>query len=265
MGNLGYLFYKNYYSLDTKEINEFLKKSKIDCNKMYDTKLKKMNEKIIGFKLNKKKENSDFFKYFELKTTYPGLLIGSGYVHETGSEDEFKLGFQFDYTTGLPIIPGSSIKGVLKNAFEHEAYIKELLGLKEYTKEDIKKIKKNIFEGYEYNEGNEKLLSIYKRDIFCDSTILYKIEESEKREKGIILNDDYVTPHGIDPLKNPVPIKFLKVVPNVVFGFKFLLNDFEYGKVKITADMKEKLFKTIILDLGLGAKTNIGYGQFKDI
>ena len=64
MGNLGYLFYKNYYSLDTKEINEFLKKSKIDCNKMYDTKLKKMNEKIIGFKLNKKKENSDFFKYF---------------------------------------------------------------------------------------------------------------------------------------------------------------------------------------------------------
>ena len=263
MENLGYLFYKNYYSLDKKEISELLKKSKIDCNKVYDTKLK--NKKITEFKLDKMKENSNFLKGFKLKTTYPGLLIGSGYIHETGSGDEFKLGFQFDYTTGLPIIPGSSIKGVLKNAFKHEEYIKELLGLKEYTEEYIKKMKKNIFEGYGYSESSEKLLSIYKRDIFYDSTILYKIEESEKREKGIILNDDYITPHGVDPLKNPVPIKFLKVAPNVVFGFKFFLNDFEYGQIRITAEMKEKLFKTIILDLGLGAKTNIGYGQFKDI
>src|SRR5690606_9438219 len=54
---------------------------------------------------------------WELYTTYPGLLIGSGYQHESGGENEFKIGFFFDYTTGLPQIPGSSVKGVLRSSF----------------------------------------------------------------------------------------------------------------------------------------------------
>ena len=28
--------------------------------------------------------------------------------------------------------------------------------------------------------------------------------------------------------------------------------------------IKRELFKQILLDLGIGAKTNVGYGQFKD-
>ena len=53
---------------------------------------------------------------FELTTTYPGLVLGTGYSHETGTEGEFKLGFYFDWTTGLPVIPGSSVKGILRAA-----------------------------------------------------------------------------------------------------------------------------------------------------
>jgi len=54
---------------------------------------------------------------FELTTTNPGLLLGSGYAHGSGLLGEMKIGFYFDHTTGLPVIPGSSIKGVLRSVF----------------------------------------------------------------------------------------------------------------------------------------------------
>ena len=72
-----------------------------------------------------------------------------------------------------------------------------------------------------------------------------------------ILGDDYITPHK-DEFSSPIPIKFLKVMPNVVFKFSFDLKDSK--SLNITKKQKEELFKSIILDLGVGAKTNIGYG-----
>ena len=52
-----------------------------------------------------------------LKTTYPGLVTGIGTKHESKSKGELMLGFEFDYATGMPIIRGHSLKGVLRSAF----------------------------------------------------------------------------------------------------------------------------------------------------
>ena len=59
---------------------------------------------------------------FTLQTRYPGLLIGVGNSHGSGGEADIDLGFTFDYVTGCPYIPGSSVKGVLRSAFEHTDY-----------------------------------------------------------------------------------------------------------------------------------------------
>ena len=38
-------------------------------------------------------------------------------VHETNNQGELKLGFFFDHTSGLPMLPGSSVKGAIRGAF----------------------------------------------------------------------------------------------------------------------------------------------------
>ena len=169
---------------------------------------------------------------FELTTTYPGLLLGSGYLHELPSvKSQAILGFDFDYTSGLPIIRGSSIKGTLRSAFSHKEYLKSLLK----KNVDIKKLEEEIFEG---------------DDIFFDSYIV--------KSNGKILSDDYITPHK-DLLKDPIPLRFIKISPEVTFRFEFEL----YDSSDLSKEKKCELFKDIILDLGLGAKTNVGYGKFK--
>lgn len=166
-------------------------------------------------------------------TTYPGLLIGSGYMHELKDiEGQLILGFHFDYTSGLPCIPASSIKGVLRSAFKHKPYIQECL-----TKENIniEALEDEIFEG---------------KDIFFDGFI------SKSVEGGYLLDDDFITPHKDNPLKNPIPLRFIKIRPNVEFTFQFKLKD-----GILTKEQKLLLFDQILQDLGIGAKTNVGYGQ----
>ena len=53
---------------------------------------------------------------------------------------------------------------------------------------------------------------------------------------------------------------FLKVSPDVEFQFNFNVKD---GKT-LTKIEKLKLFAAILLDFGIGAKTNVGYGKFSN-
>lgn len=274
-GNLGYLYYKRYYELDNKEENYENKINK--CNKnnykkgkekslFNESNIKYINNTLLGYSLEIDIESYiSFGQSFNLTTAYPGLLIGSGYDHNLkNSNDSFKLGFYFDYTTGLPMILGSSIKGVLRSAFpESETkdkelndgkmeYIKALLGKitnANFTTDEIHQLRDEIFEG-KYSENES--IPIYKRDIFLGAEIC-----GVKRESRKILGDDYITPHK-EETKNPNPLKFLKVLPGVIFKFSFDLKDSQ----KITKEQKLVLFEKIILDLGVGSKTNIGYGSF---
>ncbi|MBK6914998.1 MAG: type III-B CRISPR module RAMP protein Cmr6 [Ignavibacteriales bacterium] len=276
MRNTGFLFYKEYF-----------KPLKFENGK--PKKLNFNNDDLYSLKLNY--NVAELFStedHFELATTYPGLLIGSGYNHEIGDQDnELKLGFFFDYTTGLPCIPGSSVKGVLRDACEKAegkyalSIINDLsLGdrnaqkdndkIKKSAKEFLKKYqahfdpiditkalsKKNpshfinwVFNGIGIEGKN---LPLKKRDIFFDA---FPIDS--QNENGKFLANDYITPHD-NPLKNPVPIQFMKVLPQVTFQFSFRLSDEPFSK-----NIKLELFRQILLDLGVGAKTNVGYGQFK--
>lgn len=264
--NYGKWYYRDYF--DTLKLDG-------DGNLMNTNKFNKETDKLKAISLHSIKEDSVFefipeFTHFELKTSYPGLLCGIGYHHEINKsernetnvanqdqqEDEgggafYQLGMYFDYTSGLPTIPGSSIKGVLKSAIKGWSFweYKSSNGDWRWKKEDKDAFLKYVFEG----EG----LSCYEQDIFLDAVPV---------ESGSTLfGDDYITPHK-HPLRNPVPIRFLRVNPGVTYRFRFILKDTKVlvgGKeILFSAEQKRDLFKEIILTFGLGAKTNVGYGRF---
>jgi CRISPR-associated protein Cmr6 len=244
--NLGWMFYKDYF----KDLN-------------YDNFSSQENKNRINMKINtllninpelESNEDEKLLGNLHLKatTTYPGLLIGSGNMHELPDiEGQLILGFHFDYTTGLPVIQGSSIKGVLRSAFKcdkefkYNGYIKEVLkevSKKEFDDMDIKKIEDDIFKN---------------RDIFFDAVVI--------RKGGTLLSDDYLAPHkdkngNYNELVEPTPLRFLKVSPNVTFRFDFEVRDGILSKKE-----KENLFIKLLEDLGVGAKTNVGYGKFDKI
>lgn len=230
--NLNYLLNKAYY--DELEHQHFGK-----CNKALTEKTFSLGQQELYFTQDS----------FCLTTTYPGLLIGIGNTHEAGqavSGDEkdgaeIKLGFTLDYVTGLPIIPGSTVKGVLRSAFKrHPDYAAELLNVNE---EAVAKLERAIFE-----EGVKKV-------VFFDAIPV------KPGKGGRIFGLDNITPHP-DPLKSPIPLTMLKVLPNVSFLFRF---GFERWGNTCGVD-KEKLkvlFRTILTTLGIGAKTNVGYGAME--
>ncbi len=245
--NIGWLFYKDYYNALTNDDYNFiiLPKDKQDDRREKTIK-EKIDEKIKNI-INQKPtiEEAEVLgsTRFTATTTYPGLLLGSGNAHALPPIDgQAILGFHFDYTSGLPVIQGSSIKGVLRSAFKHKEYIKALLG------KEIEGLEDEIF---------------VNGDIFFDATI--------SKADGKILGDDFITPHKntkgkkdgdnnlvADELCSPNPLRFIKVLPDVSFRF-----DFELKDGIITKEEKIELFKDILKDLGLGAKTNVGYGKFE--
>lgn len=273
--NIGWLFYKDLYRSYKKfqyqkynEQNKLVDITEEHQNKIIQQKICSLLETTFtgnNLQTNQRVINSlsklNNYETFNLKTTYPGLLIGSGLSHGVTSEADIKVGLQFDYTTGLPYIPGSSIKGVLRSVFpntnlskeDNESRIeylriklKEITG-KEWKNEDISSLRKKLFE-----EGENSSL----RDIFFDALIV----GTSSKDK-LFLGNDYITPHK-NPFDDPTPIQFIKVLPDVEFRFSFQLNA---NIPELKPKERILLYKKILLDWGVGAKVNLGYGDLVEI
>lgn len=213
------------------------------------------------------------YSVVNMRVQAPGLLIGSGLAHGLpGSEEDVKTGLQFDYTSGLPVIPGSSVKGVIRSAFptikedkeqSNEAdaeklnYIKSLIA-------DIPEFSSLVLEDNDILELGNQMFN--HGDIFADALLVgYGTRMKQHGPVKQVLTEDYITPHTGGPLAQPIPIKIVKVAPGVTFAFCFKFNVTKIGSKEVTAEMKESLCTAILQDLGIGAKTNVGYGVLKRI
>lgn len=203
---------------------------------------------------------------FKLTTTYPGLFIGGGYNHPSaGLDEDYQLGFFFDHTTGLPIISGSSIKGVAHSLFENDEkfeYLKDLIvsiGKDRDCIEMIKLISKERDENKK-KYGNYLLKTVLEKRLFENGTTIYYdayITETDICNEKKIFGSDYITSHHSDKefgqFMEPNPVKFLKILSGVTFRFQFKAKESDVV-----------LIKQVVLEFGLGAKTNVGYGQFEE-
>ena len=213
------------------------------------------------------------YSVVNMRVQAPGLLIGSGLAHGLpGSEEDVKTGLQFDYTSGLPVIPGSSVKGVIRSAFptikedmeqSNEAdaeklnYIKSLIA-------DIPEFSSLVLEDNDILELDNQMFN--HGDIFADALLVgYGTRMKQHGPVKQVLTEDYITPHTGGPIAQPVPIKIVKVAPGVTFAFCFKFNETKIGAKVVSASMKKALCAAILQNLGVGAKTNVGYGVLKEV
>ena len=235
VNNIGKLFYKDYY----KEVNFENVINGIESSPgQINQQIKKSDHLTIANPIGVEECST-----FQARILYPGLVTGVGLEHNSKSiKGGYNLGMHFDHTWGMPVVYGSSVKGVLREYF------------KEFYEGDIdsQKLEEDIFAGKSGNENK----SIYHRDIFFDAVIT-------KTYKGHLLEDDSITPHGDNPLKNPLPITMLKIAPGCEIEFRFRLVDSVVDGKVFKKEDKLKLFENILKTVGVGAKTNVGYGQLE--
>ncbi len=273
--NTGWLYYKKYYSGPMVD----------------ETRITHTNRRIYGTEIleipNEIKDHT-----IHAITTYPGLIMGTGYTHEhKGSDDAFKIGFFFDHSSGMPVITGSSVKGILRSAFPQRVVVPKKTTANQDEKEswivailqelcdidgdvDIDELEREIFDGAyktpdleKVGEKNINYIPVYDRDIFFDAVPVEIVGNNIDQTKKLF-GPDYITPHKnkdnrteLDQFSNPTPIKFLKILPRVKYEFRFKLGN-SIVCPEITAEKKIVLFSELISMLGVGAKTNVGYGQF---
>lgn len=279
--NIGKLFYKDYYKkIDFRYVLDKTKEGSQDNEK----EIARMNDKIKSSSLVRI-SNPMADHHFQERIAYPGLVTGTGITHDSKKlAGGYNLGMHFDYTFGMPNVYGSSVKGVLRDYFK-QARVKKVQsdGTETISYDDdlfepiadsgidIDELFEDIFNGRMLKrdaEGKPIYVnkSIYKRDIFYDAVIIKEsvVNRGNERIKYIV-TDDSITPHLDGPLKNPIPITMLKIAPGCVLEFRFHLNDFISlsGEI-LRAEEKCKLFKDILEIVGVGAKTNVGYGQLEE-
>jgi CRISPR-associated protein Cmr6 len=294
--NLGLLFYRRIYNEDFVKGNLKIRESELVIDVTKDHKPNPFNafyDVLYNKRLTEfaKIENSVATETFKLKTIYPGLLCGSGYAHDTKAMGDFKIGFFFDHTSGQPIIPGSSVKGVCRSVFEMDKgkktgdksiaavcfILNEILVRQKENKEfkyqeKINEILKTLSDKLNDSAETKKKLKFLVEQIFgkikvkgCDIFFDAVLDIDINNSKPFLAND-FITPHKnakgireLDPFSNPNPIQFLKVRSEIPFEFRFKLID---TNDLWTKEVKLEFFKQTLLTLGIGAKTNVGYGQF---
>lgn len=200
--------------------------------------------------------NSQGIKTFEFKAkTISPFITGLGSGHPT------ETGMILDRNTGLPYIPASSIKGVLRlsqaiNCADENGNVDE----------NDKRIVKYFGTTSDAQEAKRGQLVIL--DAYPDSERVPKL-------KLDIMNPhfgNYYSGTNKQPVETetPVPIKFLTVKEGAMFVFRCafmplgneILSENERQEIQQDVDA---MFDTAFETVGFGGKTAIGYGRFKKI
>lgn len=193
------------------------------------------------------------------------LITGIGQTHPN------EVGMVFDHTMGIPYVPASSVKGIVR--FAHMLELIKSDNIKEYkesdkdgeyiVESDLKTLIPAIFGGDadEEKEGKKKIKKLKGKVIFLDA---YPAKVPDLHvdimnphygdyyndEKGEIPPADYLAPN---------PIKFLTVKKGTVFTFRALVSK---DSVFLLQPVKTA-FENALKDEGVGAKTAVGYGRFE--
>lgn len=225
------LFKKSEISFSSKLLEKIQKKQKayIDC-------LKEMS--VASFEI-KAKSSSPFI-----------TGLGSGHPTETG--------MILDRNTGLPYIPASSIKGVLRLACAIN------LAKNKYSDGNVPDDDETLVRYFgSESDKNPKRGQLIILDAYSENVPKLKLD---------IMNPHfgkYYSGENRQPVEteSPVPIKFLTVKEGTTFVFRcaFMpLVNTTLSDEEIQTDVNE-MFKTAFETVGFGGKTAIGYGRFKKI
>jgi len=217
---------KDFNSIEKQKfIIDVINKGKVIDKALLDEHIERMYRLVQGL--------GGIFKIYELQERF---------ITGTGLDHPIEVGFLIHHILGVPYIPGSSIKGLVRDWAEN------------WSQDSYKEIEE-IF-GYDTGDNMEKRVG---KAIFLDALPYGRVN----------LDADIMTPHyapyyadGECPgdWNNPVPIPFLTVAEGQRFVF-FISprTKKDVGSCSIAAKWLDGALTTI----GAGAKTATGYGCFK--
>ncbi len=217
---------KNFNSIEKQKfIADVVNKGKAIDKALLDEHIERMYRLVHGL--------GGIFKIYELQERF---------ITGTGLDHPIEVGFLMHHILGVPYIPGSSIKGLVRDWAEN------------WKKGSYKGIEE-IF-GYNAEDNTEKWVG---KVIFHDALSYGRVN----------LNADIMTPHyapyyadGECPgdWSNPVPIPFLTVAKGQ--KFVFFISPRTKKDVR-SCSIVAKWLDEALTTIGAGAKTAIGYGCFK--
>lgn len=214
-------------------------------------------------------EEGRHLKSFELSTA-TRLIIG------IGGASVYEVGLTLHHVYGIPYIPASAIKGLtrswmIQSQFENDEG--KALGDKEFCdlfgcpsewKDDEKKVHKSYYE--EHKERYNKLPGERQGStIFFDAfpTSVPKIEEDVM---NVHYPDYYQGKTPPTDFQSPNPITFLTVAKDTPFQFLVGVKENVESERSTYEEMigkAENLLISALTSHGIGAKTAVGYGYFK--
>jgi CRISPR-associated protein Cmr6 len=282
------LSFNKYRKWDNYEVKDF------QINQSYSFKyLKRINEKILDILITYKKLG--YIICFIQGTVDWKMAVGIGNSHIA------ETSITLHYIYGMPYIPGSALKGIMRYYYISDVFEKTKMN----DMVQILVIEK-IFENFEIGKDNNISFENFKEEfkikdqnrnrIILPTKELYNfflkkidiIKEfqlifgTQNNSGKVIFLDSYpigninfendiMTPHytqyysnknnSIPPgdYFNPKPIKFL-TVNNTSFQFGLIVKSMEIKK-----DILDNLLTQALKNNGIGAKTAVGYGYFKDV
>jgi CRISPR-associated protein Cmr6 len=215
----------------------------------------------------RQREISD--EIFELETK-SRLVVG------LGSESVLEVSIKLHHIYGIPYIPSSAIKGVLRAYKMWEMW--ELFDWREKKFIELEKMIDN-YNNFDSSENNEKLNTSFTKDKDEDIAIRDIVEVfGNKNRKGRlifldaypvefnrfdidVMNPHYTKYYGGDEApsdwQNPSPIKFLAIPRGIKFRFYF--KNAKIYKDIFGNELQEDL-KKAFYGIGIGGKTSLGYG-----
>lgn len=192
----------------------------------------------------------------------------SPFMTGTGMEHPLENGFAFLNPYGLPCLPGSSIKGVLRNTARLLAEDAFGEGSQGWTPMAVE-----VLFGSEVPTGREESADFRRGALLFWDVIVSPKEEIKGGQKSQSMKVDILTPHQSHYLQNgatphdsgdPNPVPFLCVGPGAEFNFHIQASPGLLGEyADIWKDLMQVCFEHAFDWLGFGAKTAVGYGVLK--
>jgi CRISPR-associated protein Cmr6 len=263
-------------------LNKIVEKSKLKENK-YEVFYKKIKHfsKIFEDRIKKQKENLKNQQYeiilddCKLKTSSRLVVgLGSGHVLETS--------LTLHHLFGIPYIPGSALKGVVRMVNFWEIVEK----LNKKSDEEIERLQKQLYEDEISHSDSGDILKhklLFGAQNF-KGLLIFLDAYPEINENQEIFELDVMTPHyqgyytknqPPGDWENPNPITFLTVKKGINFCFNVLFDKYRAENITFIEEWRKNNYSDLISDVknwlekalkefGVGAKTRLGYGIFEE-
>lgn len=167
-----------------------------------------------------------------------------------GNESPLEVGMTVHHTYGMPVIPGSAVKGLCSRV------AKQLLDENKITEPEFKAL---------FGDTKSAGCSVFHDAWYDPDSVLAK---PFHRDVITVHHQKYYGSGGRDGTGNdvwptdyddPIPVAFLVVKPGARFLFAIECPDASWR------DYIGNLLKHGLEHVGLGGKTNAGYGRFRDV